>query len=67
MPHEGVPWQQGGAGIGMDAELMEIEEPARRIEPSLVASRFETAKRANQPAVHRERPSEGPKETRKSA
>jgi len=38
MPHEGVSWQQGGADVGMDADRMEIEEPARRIEPSLVAS-----------------------------
>ena len=35
--------------------LIEIEESARRIGPSLVASVCETAKRANQPAVHRER------------
>ena len=55
MPHEGVPWQQGGADIGRDAELMEIEEPARRIEPVLVAAVCETAKPANQSAVHRER------------
>jgi hypothetical protein len=51
MPHEGVSWQQGGADIGMDADRIEIEEPARRIEPSLVASVGETVKQAK--SAHR--------------
>ena len=47
--------------------LMEVDKPARRIGPQPVASVCETAKRADQPSVHRERSSQGPKETRKSA
>ncbi len=44
---------------------MEIEKPARctRQQPADLLS--ETAKQADEKAAHRERPSEGPKETRK--
>ena len=68
MPHEGVQGQREGAvtGVGGDA-VMTTEKPARRTRQQPADFLSERAKRADQPAAQRERPSEGAKEARKGA